>query len=93
VEQDQYLRSLHVLTRPDLGAKKPSGTRADSLRKRREELDRELTRLQAQRDACRKAVGALMWEDIEFDEDEALANPGQRPTIEDFIAELRKEAS
>lgn len=101
-ERAQYLKALRELLRRYLkiGRKEPLSAeihpagrhRLERAKEQLERLRQRLEMLQGQCDACRRAVGALMWEDIiEFDEEEVFANLGKRPSFTELIDELEAE--
>jgi len=58
------------------------------LKKERNLLRREVTKLRSERDQCLKAVCALTFEPVDFDKKTLFALLGKNKPLEEFIAEL-----
>ncbi len=67
--------------------------RCQALRKERQRLRLENAELRKERDEYRKAVIALMAEPVEINKKALLAQVGQLPPLEEFLAELECEVS
>jgi hypothetical protein len=64
----------------------------EETRKERNRLRKELAQVKKERDTYRKAVGTLMsQEPIEFTREEAFAQIGRKPSLEDLISELEAQ--
>jgi hypothetical protein len=92
----EVLRSLGYSKRKEAGAREANGDwqrLCAELKEERDRLHRELLELRDDHEQCRKAVGILMQQDVEFDEDELLAQVGKVQSIEEFIEELEAEGA
>ena len=74
----------------DPGAAKTRKKPHDALKAERDALIVENTRLRSECAEYRRAVLALMKEDVDFDRAELLKLAGRRPTLQEFVHGLGK---
>jgi hypothetical protein len=90
----EVVRSLGYRKRAGATARETNGgwrQRCAELKEERDRLHLELLKLRDDYEAVCKAVIALMREDVEFDEDEVLAQIGKGQSLSELIAELEAE--
>ena len=92
----EVLRLLGYRKRGGAAAKETDGgwrRRCAELKAERDRLQLELLKLQEDYASVRKAVILLMREDVEFDEEELLAQVGKGQSLEEFVSQLEAEAA